>query len=387
MHIRHMRTCNKQGYSHIIHFAQVMLNNLYIRVITSISVWHERTPVLIILNHFNRKSLCLFFLAVVFFTSCDNDDEPKPETEFEIPSQIINKIEIDANGVKWIATEKGLVSFDGTNWTAHSDNAQLTNSAIEDIASEWQTNTKSIWLAGKKGAVYFDKTNEQAGIVNYNTANSAILSDTVYSIGIDSRNTKFMGTDKGLSIFQNDKWESFFGKVGQHILGKYKISDIVLAPNGKIYVSTQGGGIARFEYTDAVSGATTLNLPWAYGLRSENVFSVLIVNEIEQWYGTDQGVAHHTSEATKKDWNSYTSEDGLVCDTVYAIAQDKTGDMWFGTHRGVSKFDGTNWTNYTSKDGLAGSKVNTIALDLDGTLWFGTDSGISHLIGNVWENY
>jgi ligand-binding sensor domain-containing protein len=75
----------------------------------------------------------------------------------------------------------------------------------------------------------------------------------------------------------------------------------------------------------------------------------------------------------------------LVCDTVYAIAQDNTGNMWFGTHKGISKFSGSGWTSYTKKDGLVADKVNTVEVDKDGSLWFGTDNGISHFTNGVWE--
>jgi ligand-binding sensor domain-containing protein len=337
------------------------------------------------MNYFNRKLLFLFTATVLFFTACDNGDDPQPEPEFQLPSKIVNKIEVDANGVKWIATEKGLVSFDGTNWTVYSDNNQITNGAIADIAAETANNSKNIWLGGKSGASFFNKTENPVNITNYKKSNSQILSDTVFSLGIDANNAKFIGTAKGLSILKDGKWDSFFGRENEPILQFYKISEIATATSGSIYVSTEGGGVSRFKYTDAVSGATTLNLPWASGLVSENVFTVVVVNGIEQWYGTDAGAAHHKSESTKADWQSYSREDGLVCDTVYAIAQDKTGNMWFGTHKGVSKLSGSSWTSYTVKDGLVADKINTIAVDTDGSLWFGTDKGISHWLNGVWE--
>jgi ligand-binding sensor domain-containing protein len=61
--------------------------------------------------------------------------------------------------------------------------------------------------------------------------------------------------------------------------------------------------------------------------------------------------------------------------TVWAIAVDGEGAIWFGTDGGVSRFDGQTWTTYTEEDGLAFSDVNVIAVDGEGALWFGTNGG------------
>jgi ligand-binding sensor domain-containing protein len=88
---------------------------------------------------------------------------------------------------------------------------------------------------------------------------------------------------------------------------------------------------------------------------------------------------------------TYTRTQGLICDSVYAIAKDLSGAIWIGTHKGVSKLNvsptDTIWTNYTAKDGLVANKINAIAVDTDGSLWFGTDAGISHFADNHWVNF
>ncbi|MCK4512365.1 hypothetical protein KAW64_11530, partial [bacterium] len=40
------------------------------------------------------------------------------------------------------------------------------------------------------------------------------------------------------------------------------------------------------------------------------------------------------------EWQSFDAEDGLVANTVYAILEDGSGDLWFGTWIGVSRYDG-----------------------------------------------
>lgn len=39
-------------------------------------------------------------------------------------------------------------------------------------------------------------------------------------------------------------------------------------------------------------------------------------------------------------------EDGLSHSTIFAINQDKEGNLWFATYDGVNKYDGYNFTVY-----------------------------------------
>jgi hypothetical protein len=330
----------------------------------------------------------LLILSVVInlFYGCNNDD-PVVEEEFVFPSKVINKIIVDVNGSKWFATEKGVVSFDGLKWTSYTDDQNKTTGSISDVVFDRLPGVKKLWMATNMGLSAFEFGADKITTTNFNTSKDEILSDDISALGVDKNGVKYIATSKGLSILKGDKWDEFYGRNGEEILAEFKISSVAVAENGYIYAATEGGGISRFKYTDAISGATTFNLPWAGGLPSENVLCALADGNA-QWYGTDSGAAYHTSEFTKTDWTTYSRENGLICDTVYTIAKDQTGNVWFGTHKGVSKLAGNQWQNFTIKDGLVANKVNTIAIDTDNSVWFGTDQGISHYtFDGKWVNF
>jgi len=109
----------------------------------------------------------------------------------------------------------------------------------------------------------------------------------------------------------------------------------------------------------------------ADGLASNTVFAIAEDSQGNLWFGTDAGVSRFDGT----DWTTYTTSDGLVENHVLAVATDYKGNLWFGTlGEGVSKFDGTDWTTYTVSDGLASNYVGVIAEDSQGNLWFGTVS-------------
>ncbi len=68
---------------------------------------------------------------------------------------------------------------------------------------------------------------------------------------------------------------------------------------------------------------------------------------------------------------TYTTEDGLSSNDVYAIHKDSKGFMWIGTQYGLNRFDGREFKVYT-KDNLPGLQFNIIQGIMEdgaGKLW------------------
>lgn len=74
-------------------------------------------------------------------------------------------------------------------------------------------------------------------------------------------------------------------------------------------------------------------------------------------------------------------EEGLSHSTIFAINQDKEGNMWFVTYDGVNKYDGYNFTvyrhQYTDPNSIASDISRCMAVDDAGRVWVGTREGLS----------
>ena len=72
---------------------------------------------------------------------------------------------------------------------------------------------------------------------------------------------------------------------------------------------------------------------------------------------------------------------GLSQSTVFSIAQDKRGNMWFATYDGVNKFDGYDFTIYqhdaSDPHSIANDIARTVMTDSQGRIWIGTRDGLS----------
>ncbi|MFN4290152.1 MAG: two-component regulator propeller domain-containing protein [Permianibacter sp.] len=69
--------------------------------------------------------------------------------------------------------------------------------------------------------------------------------------------------------------------------------------------------------------------------------------------------------------------DGLSQSTVMAVAQDRTGFIWFGTRDGLARYDGRQLRLFREPvGGLQGQTINELLLDRAGQLWVGSNAGL-----------
>lgn len=81
-------------------------------------------------------------------------------------------------------------------------------------------------------------------------------------------------------------------------------------------------------------------------------------------------------------FKTVSSEDGLLCDEVTAIHQDREGFMWMGSRYGLFKYDGfgvKTYKNTTTNPRLLTSNQITCLADDDSCLWIGTDRGVNRM--------
>ncbi|HUM01699.1 MAG TPA: two-component regulator propeller domain-containing protein [Thermoanaerobaculia bacterium] len=79
---------------------------------------------------------------------------------------------------------------------------------------------------------------------------------------------------------------------------------------------------------------------------------------------------------------SLVTSEGPATGSVYAVAADRQGHLYFGTARGVDRLDPKSgrFRHFSTADGLANNVVTCVLEDRDGALWFGTPEGLSRLV-------
>ncbi len=329
-----------------------------------------------------------FLIPISILLSAEWTTYNKNNTVLE--SNNILCVAIDSGKTKWFGTDNGLVQFDGNNWKLYTNESEdnLADNYVKDVEIESYENQSLLWIATENGVSQVDVSNPESPIFTslYQTTNSPLLNDNVNAINVDPGHVRWFGTFGGVSNFYNEIWNSYTTQ--NYWIDNDSVVSLASGPDSMVYIGTEGGGVSRLKLSavDGVTSASTLNTTWtgfyepdSGKLTSNNVYSILIEQNGNQWFGTDKGVAIHYSYNTLQDWRNFTQQDGLINDFVKAICKENENIFWFGTTDGVSRYDGISWTNYTIDDGLAGNNVRDIAIDHEGSVWFATEDGISVL--------
>ena len=107
-----------------------------------------------------------------------------------------------------------------------------------------------------------------------------------------------------------------------------------------------------------------------------------IITLLVGWTGMQTALFPLSSTELKKEYDrwvhrSWTTENGLPQNTVYAVAQTADGYLWIGSEGGLARFDGFSFTVFNRSNTLAIMKNSFTSLcpDRDGSLWIGTFGG------------
>ncbi len=162
------------------------------------------------------------------------------------------------------------------------------------------------------------------------------------------------------------------------------IQDILEDSEGILWIGTLYSGLNRFDprtgrFKHYVSdpddpGSISNN-------RVKCILEPQIFGEDILWVGTQNGGLNRFDRSTGR-FTAYTMKEGLPSNTVHGILEDKVGNLWLSTNRGLAEFNPvTERVNvYTREDGLVGNEHNEGAFfkNKEGTLYFGGTNGITY---------
>lgn len=204
-----------------------------------------------------------------------------------------------------------------------------------------------------------------------------------------------MGGSEAFRIFEDsrgDLWLGVFGagvvrwerKTGTfHQLGA-AVGDTAWAASafaedrtGAVWVGLYRGGLARCR------GGRCDRFPPGGDLPRGFVWALLVDHIGRLWVGTDQGGLLRTDDPTAPTpfWHHYTTADGLASDGILALTEDRFGNIYAGSRRGVDRLEPATGrvAHFDTSSGLVNNNIQGACTDRNGDVWFATPAGASRL--------
>jgi signal transduction histidine kinase/ligand-binding sensor domain-containing protein len=306
---------------------------------------------------------------------------------------IVSSITGDDAGILWLGTTKGLARFQDGTFTAYTTADGLPNNAIytgtlDQAGRLWMmANRELTQFDGRRFVTYqfregllegFITPRRKGGFWATATTGVALFFDGKFVLYPHlSRSTQYMRTlfedlegtvwigylsPRMVQRFQAGRFSSYAMKSGE-----YEIRAIYEDREGNLWMGSIGGGLIRLKKR-AVTTYTTDN-----GLPSNTVFAVTDDGIGGTWIATGLGLAHLRAGKT----TVYTDKDGMLSSYATALLRDRAGSLWIGSNLGLTRLKDQRFINYTPAQGLSGLVVMSLAEDRDGNVWIGTMDGLT----------
>jgi signal transduction histidine kinase/ligand-binding sensor domain-containing protein len=149
------------------------------------------------------------------------------------------------------------------------------------------------------------------------------------------------------------------------------VTAVASAPGGETYAATDGRGAFRFDAEGRAAERFTF-AGTAGGLRSDRVHAVHVDREGVVWFGTDRGVCRYDPRGVRVE---RLSAEGGEAGFVRVLFRASRGHLLAGTGRGLYARDETS-RSWRAIEELRGKAVHSIAEDARGRVLVGTASGL-----------
>jgi two-component sensor histidine kinase/ligand-binding sensor domain-containing protein len=312
----------------------------------------------------------------------------------EIIEPKINDIKGESNQIIWVATEYGVVRFDGNDPTLIRQQQGLPANDIQTICFDNQSN---IWLGSfgnglvkiskspftffrgfspltksdnfplledKNGVLWVGNNNE--GLFKFNgesveifNGNKGIKGNKIRAIASFNESV-YVGSNKGLNKINGNNQVTAIPEFDD-----IYIKVLLNGRFGELYIGTIGQGVWKMTPDENLEKLTQIPVNEVHSLALDSKGKLLI--------GTNAGLVKEING----EYNYLTA--GLNNTFIGNITTDRNGKIWVGTDKSIARLDGDKFTIFTEKNGLVSSLIYILHTDANGFLWVGSNLGLDRI--------
>lgn len=355
-----------------------------------------------------------------------------------LPSDRVNAIAEDANGLMWFGTDNGLVRYDGRNIEAAGGEASLPSRRILVLMLDARGN---LWIGTDAGAARWRNGNLEpleetrgrsvTGISAAKDGEVALVTSRAEIFHFREKSDAAVRSESaksaGLTVTKLDQsFQPLLKSPNQpnELLQLTSIARMPLNPSdkgsGQWVVGSNGRGALLNKETDLREATTKPPRPyfvssvyedaansvvwlgekaneqagglWALGNGSltraavdSGAVTAIHGGDGELWVGTNRRGAfllksQHNAAELVEHLTFENTAGGLRSDHVNSIFRDREGIVWFGTDRGVCRYDRESFRATTISHDRQSNYIRSLLETKSGEVWSGTNRGLFKLV-------
>ena len=276
-----------------------------------------------------------------------------------------------------------IARFDGHGFIRESPNlppkTDLTwgwnNLIVHDQKGDW-------WIPTAQGLYRFSGNKSFSELANTKptrvyTVKDGMGANTVFRLFEDAHGDLWFSTlDSPRSVH---RWERSSDKISVYLPQENDIpasasTAFANDSDGNLWMGFYTGGVCRYANGHFTQFTEKDGVPAGF------VRDMLVDSRKRLWIATNGGLSKVDNPlADRPQFRNYSAANGLATNQVTTVIEDRWGQIYLGTGRGLDRLDPDSGKikHYTTADGLGDNFINVSMRDSQGALWFGTYRGLS----------
>jgi len=284
----------------------------------------------------------------------------------KLPSQRIDSLLVARDGSLWIGTAAGL-----SRW----QNERLTNYPIEAVVPAIiEARNGTIWFRTfhPNGEYKLCEVIRDDDIRCYGKDNGISGELVGHGLAEDDKGIFWIGEAKSLIRWTPESHREYRPSGLQSNAGSLGVSDIVPTSDGFLWVgidrSGTGLGLQQF-----VSGMWKTFVADGFDGSKIRVLGLLLDHQNALWVATDDNGIYRICGAKVE---HFGLADGLSSDNVTQIVEDREGNVWAITSKGIDNFRPLHVVTFSTREGLSTAEVDSVLAGRDRLVWIGGPSAL-----------